>query len=160
MKGWSAFSKKTDPKLKNIAEALAKGAQEMAMERAGQVLHEGMPPSIEKMTRVKKDLVPKSKYTGRKPQSQMTDEELAAKKGIKAPQTTMKKKSAYKKKESEKTNKISFKEAVEYDKKMGNYGKEGSLTYGFKEGNKPGSWHALEGYEKTKGGHRTKTKKG
>ena len=157
MKGWSAFSKKTDPKLKNIAKALAKGAQEMATERAGQVLHEGMHPSIEKMTRVKKDLIPKSKYTGRTPQRETGyisekppqtqvkyreyDPKTDRPKDI-TPQTTMKKKSAYKKKES----KLSFKEAVEYDKKMGNYGKEGSLTYGFKEGNKPGSWHALEGY--------------
>tara|TARA_R100000234_G_C4950630_1_gene157186 strand:- start:307 stop:600 length:294 start_codon:yes stop_codon:yes gene_type:complete len=43
----------------------------------------------EKFLKIKKDLVPKSKYTGRTPQSQMTDEELAAVKNIGDPQTTL-----------------------------------------------------------------------
>ena len=90
MKGWSAFSKKTDPKLKIIAKPLAKGAQEMGAEMAGQAYK-----NVSKRSKMRhlKDIIPKSRYTGRTPQSQMTDEELAAKKGIKAPQ------SAYKKKE-------------------------------------------------------------
>ena len=57
-----------------------------------------------KYMKIKRDLVHKSKATNRKPQSQMTDEELAAQKGIKDPQTVYKKTNGddkKKKKESE-----------------------------------------------------------
>ena len=82
MKGYSAFTTPDDDR----------GTIEKPMEFASKELSTQIPQlsELQKKKNMKKEFVSKSKYTGRTPQSQMTDEERAAQKGIEAPQTTMK----------------------------------------------------------------------
>lgn len=135
------------------------GKMESASERA----------TIKNFRKIKKDLVPKSRATNRKPQSQMTDTERAVVKGIKNPQSAkptppsrrygdspnkMAKKSAMKKteeKNKKSTKKLTWSEAVAYDKEMGATG-ENALTYGMEEGSKPGTFRVKDGFEKNDAG--------
>ena len=146
--------------------------KESAMKMAG--------PSKEMKRTIKKKLSEKSRYTDRTPQSQMSDMERAAIKGISKPQSVkptppsrrykktisdspkkMAKKSAMKKKEEKNkksTKKLTWSEAVAYDKEMGATG-ENALTYGMEEGSKPGTFRVKDGFEKNDAGKVVKSPK-
>ena len=147
--------------------------KESAMKMAKKSAMKKTPPSEGEMRMAMRQtvrkLTPKSRATNRKPQSQMTDAELAEAKGIKNPQSVkptppsrrygdspnkMAKKSAMKKKDdkSNTTPKkpITYQELVAYDKEMGLKG-ENALTYGIEEGSKPGSVRVKDGFERGSG---------
>ena len=153
-------------------ESAMKMAKKSAMKKdslTGKIESVSEKATIKNFKKVKKDLVPKYRYTERTPQSQMTDTERAAVKGISKPQSVkptppsrkygdspnkMAKKSA-KKKKDDKANTtpkkpITYQELVAYDKEMGLKG-ENALTYGIEEGSKPGSVRVKDGFERGSG---------
>jgi hypothetical protein len=152
--------KPTPPRHRKYGDTPKKMAKKSAMKMAG--------PSKEMKRTIKKKLSEKSRYTDRAPQSQLTDEERAAVKGIKNPQSIKPtppsrryKKSAMKKKEEKNkksTKKLTWSEAVAYDKEMGATG-ENALTYGMEEGSKPGTFRVKDGFEKNAAGKVVKSPK-
>ena len=76
----SAFQKKDNKFIEDLKKSMASGAAEGVAERvatsmATQISSGKGKPRLQMKKSVKQKLIPKSRYTGRKPQSQMTDAE-------------------------------------------------------------------------------------